>query len=625
MKISDFHQIARQEGRVVLDSKSKEVKTQSLKGRIVSFFQGKSKVQARSAEVKTAFLKAIKESGGHAAAAKARELLGAENKPLTARDVRRVLHETTQLVRNILPAKAEVRQTVADALREFVSPRLDSGDLNHNEFVEWIHNLDPKSREAQAFVALGKSALPGVVKEAFPELDEAAQKFLTEAVSTGVKWGANFGLEEVARNEQGDTHYFKLQSGELQLLLGKAGIEGGSGLDSESDSFGDSLVRLRAQLGTTVPGRLLDGLATATDGELRSLIAESQLTPEEKSSGERAKAAKALLVDEGRRGAVDEILRALRDAIPRIEHSGGDGELPGKLTVRGVEYERGELLGKGGNGAVYRYLAEGGERFVVKQMLDLQNKPAVDLEVSNHRFVNETTGERGKAYFAKLETVARDDLGRLYMVLREEPNGTLRNLIEEGLLNKGVESGLITEAESRLIKKSIMLHLFEGATMMRNELGMMHRDVKPDNIFISKEGRPKFADFGESVQAVAVTKEGGTKTTAYADDTQANHLMREISDDGFALAISMYEVSRGRHPFERNQEMTDHISAHGGLQLEGDLSTGDEALDRILFELTQTDISLRPTVEDILKRPYFDEVRESKDEHLAKLPEIINA
>lgn len=89
-----------------------------------------------------------------------------------------------------------------------------------------------------------------------------------------------------------------------------------------------------------------------------------------------------------------------------------------------------------------------------------------------------------------------------------------------------------------------------------HENGIVHSDLKPGNVLITRKGQVKVLDFGVARAAPAEAQTGsvremGGMTPAYASLEMLDGQDPTPADDVFALAVVAYELLTGRHPFER--------------------------------------------------------------------------
>jgi len=108
----------------------------------------------------------------------------------------------------------------------------------------------------------------------------------------------------------------------------------------------------------------------------------------------------------------------------------------------------------------------------------------------------------------------------------------------------------ITSKRIALHKAEEIVHAVAGALAHAHELGVVHGDVKPSNIFLTGTRAVKLLDFGSSMEATADAEtEGNWATRAYASCEVLRGGPPQPNDDVYALGVTAYRLMSGEWPF----------------------------------------------------------------------------
>jgi len=135
-----------------------------------------------------------------------------------------------------------------------------------------------------------------------------------------------------------------------------------------------------------------------------------------------------------------------------------------------------------------------------------------------------------------------------FLVLEYLPSGTLKSKIKD-LYSSGRELSL-----AQLVEYG--LQIAEGLAHAHRH-GIVHRDVKTDNMMLTEEGKVKITDFGLAKLrgGAHVTKTGSTVgTAAYMSPEQIRGEEADHRSDLFSLGVVLYELATGHLPFRGEHE-----------------------------------------------------------------------
>lgn len=135
-----------------------------------------------------------------------------------------------------------------------------------------------------------------------------------------------------------------------------------------------------------------------------------------------------------------------------------------------------------------------------------------------------------------------DDHGTLFLAMEYIPGHTLRDLIRK-------------EAPMAPRKVMALIEPVLSALAAAHHAGMIHRDVKPENVLLADDGRIKVADFGLARAVSAETQHTATGgvligTVSYLSPELVVDGKADARSDVYAAGVIIYEMLTGRKPHE---------------------------------------------------------------------------
>jgi serine/threonine protein kinase len=215
------------------------------------------------------------------------------------------------------------------------------------------------------------------------------------------------------------------------------------------------------------------------------------------------------------------------------------------------KYRIESIIGTGGMSTVYRATIEGQKKDVAIKILELEGTENERLDLKN-RFKLEAKTTMGINHINVVETLGFGEVDRFMYLAMEKLEGTV--LAE--LVGRGRRLDW-----DRL--QPIAIQIAQGL-FAAHQKGIIHRDVKPANIFLVSGGRVKIIDFGVAkVQGSKGQTQAGVVlgTVSYMAPEQIRGQELDFRTDIYALGCVIFEAMTGFPPFVGEDQM-DTIKRH---------------------------------------------------------------
>ena len=216
------------------------------------------------------------------------------------------------------------------------------------------------------------------------------------------------------------------------------------------------------------------------------------------------------------------------------------------VTIPGYAIK--SILGAGGMGTVYRAVQESPQRLVALKVI----RPGLASPNVLRRFKYESEA---------LGRLQHECIGRIYDAGTTDDGGGAvpwfaMELIEDGLsIRDYVQQYRLTVDERLTLFCRVCEAVHHG-----HQKGVIHRDLKPDNILVTPEGVPKIIDFGVARSTDADVGVTGDRTDAGAligtlqymspEQCRAEPDAIDVRTDVYALGVVLYELLCDQYPYD---------------------------------------------------------------------------
>ncbi len=260
-----------------------------------------------------------------------------------------------------------------------------------------------------------------------------------------------------------------------------------------------------------------------------------------------------------------------------------------------VDFEILAELGRGGMGIVYR-------------AFDVKRQKQVALKTMQG--VEPTALYRFKQEFRTLADLSHPNLISLYELMSDGQDWYFSMELIDGvsfLEYVRAKAPPIRPATNGDRLRDALAQLAEGIHAL-HQAGKLHRDIKPGNVLVTREGRVVIMDFGLVAELDRSGEHRSTEphllgTVAYMAPEQAASLPVTPACDWYAVGVMLYQALTGQLPFRGTPfEVLMNKQQHDPKAPRELVPAAPEDLNQLTVELLRRDPATRPTGRDIVLR-----------------------
>lgn len=281
---------------------------------------------------------------------------------------------------------------------------------------------------------------------------------------------------------------------------------------------------------------------------------------------------------------------------------------PQSVTINGKEYIKQRILGQGSFGKAIEFVSRDNpaDKVVLKRFMKREKESDrhwfenMQVEIRQHRNAMGESVQQAQADLTGLSPAKQDSimrerafltgrekvlelkgvvfernatsgLGEFFTITEPAEKGEVRDLVNT--FKDMTKSGDLSASSRDLFSRLILKDALDGMAYLQRERNFIHLDLKPENIFVTRDGVAKIADFGlaTSTQKIGNKQVGAGGTQPYMspevsekfikDPKIAIHRNVDYNSDTWSLGIITRELMQGKLSLPGTEKM-DYINAN---------------------------------------------------------------
>jgi CheY-like chemotaxis protein len=240
----------------------------------------------------------------------------------------------------------------------------------------------------------------------------------------------------------------------------------------------------------------------------------------------------------------DRLITSIRD----LTHDATERTLSPELAARMEGHMLGERVRISGF-RILRLIGEGGMSRVYLASRDRDDEPLVVKILRSEATADKNALARFMEEYALVERIKSPHVARIYgHGVSEEHAYLVMEFFDGGDLNKRLGGRASPPNEALRIFRELMFALGDI-----HEYGILHRDLKPQNLMFRADGSLAIVDFGIAKHVDAIDRTGHGEivgTPRYMSPEQVRGMALDLRTDIYSSGVLLYQMLSGKHLFD---------------------------------------------------------------------------